>query len=137
MAINKNDNPAIELFVMDDSGNIMDGTPGNESGSRILAIIPGASDGIRFPREYVDTNVAVVVTNPIRNSPGQGLSSEEIVMVKFTEVKEEKAAILQVSHRMCYRDGGETVTVSGSNFAQDVKVFIDGRKFQGYPGGGW
>ena len=40
VAINKNDNPAIELFVMDDSGNIMDGTPGNESGAESSPLFP-------------------------------------------------------------------------------------------------
>ncbi|MGB4470294.1 MAG: IPT/TIG domain-containing protein, partial [Tepidanaerobacteraceae bacterium] len=130
--INKNKNSAIELFVMDDNGNIMDGTPGSESGNRILAIIPGGSEGIEIPKEYIDTNVSVVVTNPIRNSAEPGLSSEEVVMVKFIEVKEDKVPVIaSVTPNVVTVDGGETVTVSGSNFAQDVKVFIDGREVSG------
>ena len=54
-------------------------------------------------------------------------------MVKFTLAKEGKIPVISsVTPNVVTVDGGETVTVSGSNFAQDVKVFIDGReKFQG------
>ena len=40
VAIDKNQNDKIELYVMDDKGNIMDGTPGSEIGTKILAVIP-------------------------------------------------------------------------------------------------
>ena len=37
--INKNEDENIELYVMDDYGNILDGKSGSETGSRILAVI--------------------------------------------------------------------------------------------------
>ena len=127
--INKNQQPDIELYVMDDSGNIIDGTPGNELGSKILVIIP---EGTKIPKEYVDTNVSVVVTNPVRNSLSPGLPSEEQVMVKFTLAKEGKIPVISsVTPNVVTVDGGETVTISGSNFLPDVKVFIDGREVSG------
>lgn len=129
VTINKNEKDSFQLYVMDDSGNIMDGTPGSETGTKILTVIPA---GTKVPKEYVDTNVPVVVTNPVRNSSSPGLSSEESVMVRFTLVKEDKIPVIEsVTPNVVTVDGGETVTIRGSNFLQDVKVFIDGREVSG------
>ncbi|WP_213974711.1 IPT/TIG domain-containing protein [Tepidanaerobacter acetatoxydans] len=127
--INKNEDDNIQLYVMDDKGNIMDGSPGQETGNKILAVIP---KGTPVPKEYVDTNVSVVVTNPVRNSQSPGLSSEDSVMVKFTLAKDDKTPVIEsVTPDVVTVDGGETVTIKGSNFLQDVKVFIDGKEVSG------
>ncbi len=129
VTINKNENDNIQLYVMDDKGNIMDGTPGSETGTKILAVIP--ADTV-VPKEYIDTNVPVVVTNPVRNSSSPGLSSEDSVMVKFILIKEDKVPVIEsVTPDVVTVDGGETVTIKGSNFLQDVKVFIDGSEVSG------
>ena len=53
-------------------------------------------------------------------------------MVKFIQENKEKVPVISnVTPNVVTVDGGETVTVSGSNFAQDVKVFIDGREVSG------
>ena len=65
--INKNKDADIELYVMDDSGNIMDGTLAMNQAPKSCRS-SGGSQGIKIPTDYVDTNVSVVVTNPIRNS---------------------------------------------------------------------
>ena len=112
--LNKNKKDSIQLYVMDDNGNIMDGTPGNETGSKILAVIPAETV---VPKEYIDTNVPVIVTNPVRNSSSPGLSSEDSVMVRFTLVKEDKIPVIEsVTPDVVTVDGGETVTIKGSNF---------------------
>ncbi|NLZ54115.1 MAG: cell surface receptor IPT/TIG domain-containing protein, partial [Thermoanaerobacteraceae bacterium] len=127
--LNKNKKDSIQLYVMDDSGNIMDGTPGSETGSKILAVIPAETV---VPKEYIDTNVPVVVTNPVRNSSSPGLSSEDSVMVRFTLIKDDKIPVIEsVTPDVVTVDGGETVIIKGSNFLQDVKVFIDGREVSG------
>ncbi|GAQ25736.1 IPT/TIG domain-containing protein [Tepidanaerobacter syntrophicus] len=124
--INKNENSNIQLYVMDDAGNIMDGSTGQEAGTRILLTIPKDT---KIPEEYVNTNVPVVVTNPVRNSDVPGLSSESSLMVKFILSKDDKTPVIEsVVPDVVTVSGGETVTIKGSNFLQDVKVFIDGKE---------
>ena len=122
--LNRNTDDSIQLQVLNNQGNIVDGTTGNEIGTKIRLIIPKDTP---IPSEYIDTSVQVVITNPVRNSPDLGLSSEEPVMVRFLVVKEDKAPVIEsITPDVVTVQGGEDVVIKGSNFLQDVKVFIDG-----------
>lgn len=118
-----------EFYVFDDKGEPLDGTSGNEVGSKILAVIKA---GAKVPEGYLDRNVPVIVTNPMRNSLEPGLSSDTLVMVKFLEAKADKEPVIEsVSPNVVTVDGGEEVIIRGSNFQADAKVIIDGKEVTG------
>jgi len=123
------DNGSLTLYVQDSDGNILDGTSGNENGTRLTVVIP---KGTKVPDSFVETSVPVIVTNPIRNSDQPGLSSDADVTVKFLTARADKIPVIEsVTPDVVTVDGGETVTIKGSNFREDVKVFIDGKEVTG------
>lgn len=129
--LNKNDHPELEIMVFDKDGNVVDGSLGNEIGTSILLTIPKT---IEIPEQFKDSKAAVLVTNPIRNLPTPGRSSEvnENAMVEFkTTIKSKAPAITDVVPNIVTVDGGEIVTINGHNFQSDVKVYIDGKEIQG------
>lgn len=116
-------------FILDENGYVLDGSSGSEIGSKILMIIPADTC---VSESLLETNVSVIVTNPMKNSKEPGLSSDAETTVRFLIEKEDKIPIIEsVIPDVVTVEGGETVTIKGSNFLQDVKVFIDGREVSG------
>ncbi|MDI3480616.1 MAG: hypothetical protein PWQ97_271 [Tepidanaerobacteraceae bacterium] len=129
VVLDKNTNPDLRVYVEDSSGNVLDGSTGNEIGTRIVAVIPA---GTEVPEAFVGTAIPVIITNPIRNSSQPGLSSDASVSVKFLLPSENKIPVIEsVSPDVVTVDGGETVTVKGSNFQDGVKVYIAGNEVGG------
>ena len=129
VVLDKNSNPNLRVYVEDSGGNILDGTAGNEIGTRIVAVIPA---GTEVPEAFIGTAIPVIITNPIRNSSKPGLSSDASVTVKFLLPNESKMPVVEsVIPDAVTVEGGENVTVRGSNFQDGVKVFIDGREVSG------
>lgn len=129
VVLDKNTDPDLRVYVEDSSGNILDGTAGNEIGTRIVAVIP---KGTEVPEAFANTAIPAIVTNPIRNSSKPGLSSDDSVTVKFLLPNENKIPVIEsVNPDVVTVDGGETITIKGSNFQDGVKVLIDGREVSG------
>ncbi|MCR4430385.1 MAG: IPT/TIG domain-containing protein [Tepidanaerobacteraceae bacterium] len=129
VVLDKNSDPNLTVYVEDSNGNILDGSTGNELGTRIVAVIP---EGTEVPEAFIGTAIPVIITNPIRNSSQMGLSSDATATVKFLLPSENKIPVIEsVSPDVVTVDGGETVTVKGTNFQDGVKVYIAGREVSG------
>ncbi|MCL6561181.1 MAG: IPT/TIG domain-containing protein, partial [Firmicutes bacterium] len=129
VVLDKNENPNLTFYVEDSGGNTLDGSTGSELGTRIVAVIPA---GTTIPETFIGASIPVIITNPIRNSLQMGLSSDSTVTVKFLLPVDGKVPVIEsVSPDVVTVDGGETVTVSGSNFQSGVKVYIAGKEVSG------
>lgn len=122
--LNKNNNgdksnPDLELKVFDKLGNELDGSVGNEVGSKILVYLPKDTK-ITLPGKTF-----VKVINPIRNTETEGLSDRKLDAVEFV-TSTDNPIIGSVNPYIVTVNGGEDVAIIGSNFKDGVKVFIDG-----------
>ena len=71
------------------------------------------------------------VTNPMRNSTGEGLSTQIADYIEFVNPDTSKYPIIQnVTPNVVAVEGGEEIIVTGSNFTDGVRVFIDGAEVQ-------
>ncbi|WP_099190574.1 IPT/TIG domain-containing protein [Tepidibacter mesophilus] len=131
-------NPDLYLKIFDKSGNELDGSKGNEVGSKIIVIIPKHynyknidKDGTVISEGEEDTfttNIGkthVKVINPIRNSSEEGLSDKKFDAVEFVDVNDDPV-VKSVTPNIVTVAGGEEIKIEGSNFKDGVKVFIDG-----------
>uniref|UniRef100_UPI00192C7DA9 IPT/TIG domain-containing protein n=1 Tax=Sporosalibacterium faouarense TaxID=516123 RepID=UPI00192C7DA9 len=142
LIINKNDNTItdhdgvsnvdVELLVLNDEGRILDGSIGNEIGSKIIVKIPKGSvisDSI-VSEEYVIKDIRLRVTNPIRNT--EDIEPWDEGTVNFIRVDDEDAPkIATVEPYIVTINGDEEIIVTGSNFREGIKVYIDGEEVNG------
>lgn len=132
IGLNKNSNqntgdppsdPTLDIKVFDAAGKELDGTSGNEIGTKILVKIPAGKTVEELGKTFIK------VTNPVRNSTSSGLSALKADGVEFVNPDVNKNPIItSVTPNVVTVDGGEKITVDGSNFAQGVKVFLDGEE---------
>jgi len=118
-------NPDIVLKVFDASGAELDGTQGSEIGTKILVIIPKGTKVSTLGKTYLK------VSNPVRNSESTGLSAVKYDFIEFVATDANKNPVItSVTPSVSTTDGGETITVEGSNFASGVRVFLDGEEIK-------
>ncbi|WP_077369454.1 IPT/TIG domain-containing protein [Anaerosalibacter sp. Marseille-P3206] len=125
ITIDKNQDKEDKYYVkvLDEKGNVLDGTEGKELGSKILIILPSETEITNLGK------ADVIVQNPIRNSENYGLSHRKENLVEFVCPTEgENPVITNVKPDTVPVDGGEQVVIEGSNFQEGVKVFIDGEE---------
>lgn len=119
-------NQDLYLKVFNDQGVELDGSQGNEFGTKIL---------LKIPKDMIINNtgkVAVTIINPARNTNSEGLSGTKANGVEFVIPPDNKKPHIQnVTPRVVTVNGGEEVTITGSNFQSGAKVFIDGQEIQG------
>lgn len=123
IVIDKNQNPDIELKIFDKDGNLLDGSEGNELGTKMLVILPVDSKAVTLGKTYLK------VINPMRNSESMGLSDQKTDFIEF--VKPDKnyvPTISSISPNTATIDGGETISILGNNFRQGVVVYLDGEE---------
>lgn len=114
-------NPSIQLKVLGADGRELDGTEGNEIGTKILVTIPAESTVRNLGKMFVR------VTNPMRNSETSGLSDERTDFIEFVNPDISKNPIIEnVSPDVVSIDGGDEIIVTGTNFDSEVEVLIDG-----------
>ena len=119
-----NSNPNLKMKVYDRNGNELDGSVGNEIGTKIIVYIP-ANTQLSLPgRTYVK------IINPIRNTETEGLSDKRLDGVDFVEA-EDRPVIENVEPNIVTVTGGEDIAITGSNFKEGVKVYIDGTEVTG------
>ncbi len=123
ITLDKNTNPNLNIKILGDKGNELDGTQSNEIGNKIIIILP---------KGETITNLGkadVTVQNPIRNSDGYGLLDRKTDFVEFVAPEtDDNPVITNVNPDTVPIDGGEAVTIDGANFQLGVKVFIDGEE---------
>lgn len=126
IVIDKNINPDLFLKVFDANGRELDGSSGSEIGTKILIKLEQGE-----PKDK-ENGVAIgkaplKVTNPMRNSNQSGLSTQINDFIEFVNPDISKHPIIQnVTPNVVPVEGGDEVTVTGSNFTDGVRVFIDG-----------
>jgi len=111
----------VDMQVLDNSGNIVDGSVGNEFGTKILITLPKA---VRIEEPNLK-NVQVV--NPKRNSNTSGMSGIKTDAIEFV-VADDAPIIESVVPDTVTIEGRETITIIGTNFQNNVKVYIDGQE---------
>lgn len=113
------------LKVFDSYGRELDGSSGNEMGTKILIKLEEGSppSGVILGKSFIK------VTNPMRNSKETGLETQINDFIEFVSPDSSKNPIIQsVTPNVVSIDGGEDITVLGSNFTDGVRVFIDGKE---------
>lgn len=123
ITIDKNQNPEYDVKVLDDRGNILDGTENKEFGTKILFTMPNDKTISRIGQADVR------VTNPMRNSNNDGFSHIQRNFAEFVTTEEhDNPVIEEVRPNTSPVEGGEKVTIVGSNFQPGLKVYIDGEE---------
>ncbi|MDF2545608.1 MAG: cell surface receptor protein [Anaerosolibacter sp.] len=120
--------PGAYLEVLNAQDKLMDGTVGNEVGSKIILRIPS---GLTIAPEKVNASLqGIGVANAMRGSEDYGLYTLKSDMIKFVSTL-DVPVIEEVKPNVVTVDGGEDIVIIGTNFASDVKVFIDGKEVTG------
>ncbi len=126
IVLDKNTDPSIDLKVLDNYGTELDGTQGNEIGTKILLRVPKGKPVNNIGKTFLR------VQNPIRNSENMGLTGEKINGIEFVIPDANKIPVIRdVIPNVVTVDGGEQVTIEGSNFQDGVRVFIGGEEVPG------
>lgn len=122
----------IDVRVYDSKGNLVDGTPGNELGTKVLVTVPS---GKKVNENLINNRTFLRITNPIKNENISDMGSSGEGAIQF--IRTELVPIIQsVAPDVVTVDGGEEVVITGSNFRDGVKVFIDGIEVAGVQRGG-
>lgn len=118
--------PAMQVF--DSNGEELDGSSGKDSGVKILAVLPEGTLVSEPQPSEAPRDVEVV--NPVKNSAVEGLKFVALDIVSFV-ITDKNPVIENVAPDIVPIDGGDQVTITGSNFREGVKVFIDGEAVSG------
>ncbi len=115
----------LDITIVDDDNTIIDGTEDNDEGTKILIKIPSISlledGGIKH----------IQVTNPRRQSDEYGASailSDSISFIKTSDVP----VIESVDPQITTVDGGIEVVITGANFQDGVRIFLDGEEIESF-----
>ena len=115
----------LDLKVVDANGNIVAGTTNNDVGTRIIA---------RIPRN-VQIDVAdfknVLVVNPTRNSSDPGKKVMTVEGIKFVDTN-DIPIIESVVPNVVTVEGNEEIVITGNNFQEGAKIFLDGKEIVGF-----
>lgn len=115
--------PDLEMKVLNSLGLELDGTSGNELGTKILFYLPTNKPINNLGKTYVR------VINPIRNSKEPGLTGTKYDAVEFVLVDENKEPIITgVDPDTVAVEGGVQVKITGNNFMEGVRLFLDGKE---------
>ncbi|HSH35969.1 hypothetical protein, partial [Schnuerera sp.] len=88
ITLDKNVEPNLDIKILDNRGNELDGTQNNEVGNKIIIILPEG-------REITNIGKAdVVVQNPIRNSSQYGLLERRTDFVEFVAPTEDENPVI-------------------------------------------
>ncbi len=109
----------VDLVVLNDDGDIVDGSSGNIFGTKICVYLPRntliGSDGKK--------NIQVI--NPKRSSEDLGAGSVAVDSIEFS-MSTFVPIIENVNPNVVVSDAQEEIVVTGSNFQDGVKVYIGG-----------
>lgn len=115
----------VDMVVLDANDKVVDGTAGNEVGSRIVLYLPQLAQIDAAAKRHVK------VINPKRSS--DDLGSETLALDILDFVMEPASPVIEsVSPTIVTAGGGEEVTITGSTSIQEgAKIYIDGKPVTG------
>jgi len=115
----------LDLKVVDDEGKIVAGTANNDIGTRII---------VRIPRN-VQIDVAdfknILVVNPTRKSQAPGKKKMTIEAIEFVDTN-DIPIIESVVPNVVTVEGNEEVIITGNNFQEGAKIWLDGREITSF-----
>lgn len=113
------------LTVLDSDGNVVDGTSNNQIGQKILVEIPSETlikdGGIKH----------LQVTNPTRDSAAFGKSAIKSDFIEFIKTG-DIPVIESVKPNIITVEGNDEIVITGSNFQQGIKLFLDGEEITAF-----
>ncbi|HZJ84950.1 MAG TPA: IPT/TIG domain-containing protein, partial [Syntrophomonadaceae bacterium] len=124
IVIDKNKDNDLQVLVLDNANNVLDGSLGKEVGTKLLITIPAGSIASKPGTANVE------ITNPMRFSDKSGRTAIAYDKIEFV-INVEKPYITRVNPDVVTVGGGEEVTIEGSNFRPGVQVFVDGNEVKG------
>lgn len=111
------------IEIMNDNGIIVDGSQGNDTGTSIIITLPKGQNVVNLGVK------PIAVKNPVLKSSGNGnVASVKVDAVNFVALAGSNPAIESISPIVTTIDAGELITVKGSNFNSDIRVFIAGNE---------
>ena len=111
----------LDMTVLNATGQVVDGTSGNQLGAKVLIRIPNTAlirdGGIKH----------VQVTNPTRKSANYGKSSIKSDFVEFVKTS-DIPVIESVKPNIITVTGGENIVITGANLQNGLKLYLDGEE---------
>ncbi|MGM0378899.1 MAG: IPT/TIG domain-containing protein, partial [Bacillota bacterium] len=114
----------VEMTVLDDENNVVNGTDGNKIGNKILLKIPNEAKLRDLETSHLQ------VTNLTYGSSSFGGNDMLFNAVEFVQT-DDNPIIESVDPTISTVEGGINVTIEGTNFQEDVKVILDGEEIEG------
>lgn len=115
----------LDLTVLDDNNRVVDGTVGNDVGTKIV---------VRIPEEIPVTDIGIKqiqVINPKRGSAELGGYQFLIDKLQFI-ISSDNPSIESVNPNIVTVAGGEKVKITGTNFQEGIKLYLDGEEITGF-----
>lgn len=110
----------VDMVVLDAQNRVVDGSVGNEIGSRIVLYLPRDAD-IGFGGKK---NIQVI--NPKRGSDSLGTGKVVLDFLDFV-IASDTPVIESVTPNIVTAESQAEIVIVGANFQDGVKVFIDGK----------
>ena len=115
----------LDMTVLDDDNNVVDGTSNNQLGTKIIIVAPNlsliADGGIKH----------VQITNPTRKSADYGKSSIKSDFIEFIKTS-DIPVIESVRPNIITVEGNEEIVITGSNLQNGMRLFLDGEEITAF-----
>ena len=111
----------LDMTVLDDDGNVIDGTDGNDVGTNII---------IRISNEAVIKDLGskhIQLINPRRESDLDGDYAIQSDIIEFVNTS-NTPVIESVDPNVVSINGGSEITITGSNFDEGLSLILDGNE---------
>lgn len=116
----------IEIKILDKQGNQIDGTEGNDLGTKILLTIPG---GKKVKEDILNSQLDFKITNPIRVPDSKDEGSSATYKFQFIKPEGDKTPfITNVLPDTITTSGHKGVKITGNNFSEKFNLYMDGEK---------
>jgi hypothetical protein len=115
----------LEMTVLNALNQVVDGTTGNQLGTKMLIRIPNTAlirdGGIKH----------IQVTNPTRKSANYGKSNIKSDFIEFVKTS-DIPVIESVKPNIITVLGGENIVITGSNLQNGLKLYLDGEEITNF-----
>jgi len=115
----------LDMVVLDDDGEVVDGTSNNQIGTKIVIIVPDETliKDIGFKH--------LQITNPMRDSEAFGKTTIISDFVEFIKTS-DNPVIESVIPNIITVEGNEEIVITGSNIQQGFLLYLDGEPITDY-----